>query len=270
MRRIDLELVHRQLAKSRTQAYQYLQQNRVICENKTITKPSTQVLPNQTIRLLPPTNPTEYVSRSGNKLAEALQKFSEIKTQNTICLDVGAATGGFTDVLLQKGAKQVIALDVGHSQLDPKIRHNPKVIVKEHTNIKDVVAQNLNNTPDIIVVDISFISLTKVITTIVKLTKTTTNMLLLIKPQFEVGKQKLKNKGIVTEISDQVFAIKEVVKVAQNNQLYLQGLVKNTLLGLHGNQEYFAWFNFTPSFKNKDFSQHIQNIVSGMESCKEK
>lgn len=264
MRRIDLELVQRQLVKSRTQAAQYLRQNRVVCENKIITKPATPVLPSHKIFLLPPIGENEYVSRSGNKLATMLQTFPQIETENTVCLDVGAATGGFTDVLLQKGAKQVVALDVGHSQLDLQIRNHPKVVVKEKVNIKDVTLQTLGIVPNLIVVDVSFISLTKIMSTLVQLTQPTTNMLCLIKPQFEVGKQKLGNKGIVTQVADQIFAINQVVEVAKANQLELQGLTKNVLLGLHGNQEYFAWFKVSVTSKNLDFSNYIRNIVLGV------
>ena len=180
-----------------------------------------------------------YVSRGGLKLEKALRDFG-VKTEGCVCSDSGASTGGFTDCLLQHGAKKVFAIDVGYGQLDWKIRSDPRVVVMERTNIRYVTPEQLGEPLDLSVVDVSFISLKLVLPVIKNLLKPTGQVLCLIKPQFEAGKDKVGKKGVVREKSTHKEVLDNFVALADELQFKILGLTFSPVKGPEGNIEFLA------------------------------
>jgi 23S rRNA (cytidine1920-2'-O)/16S rRNA (cytidine1409-2'-O)-methyltransferase len=215
----------------------------------------------------------DYVSRAGHKLAAALEEFTEIEIVGKICLDVGASTGGFTDVLLRYGASQVIALDVGHSQLAPSLVDNRMVINIENFNARDMTLQNLQKvvgskldqkltekTISLVVADLSFISLTLVLAQMSQVAPNA-QFVLLIKPQFEVGKTSLDASGIVNDHRLRAGAIRQVIAEAKAQGLNIQGLIKSPLPGTHGNVEFLVWLNSVETDHSVDWSGRIDELA---------
>ncbi|TCD53570.1 TlyA family RNA methyltransferase [Alloscardovia theropitheci] len=246
MQRLDKELVRRGLAPTRSRAQQLIDSHVVLVNgtNERI-KASLSVDDNDDITLNHATRSSgQYVSRGAIKLIEALELFmpeGEWDIEGKNCLDIGASTGGFTQVLLEKGAHSVIALDVGHNQLDPIVKNDNRVIDMSGVNIRHVEAENLPFMPQVVVSDVSFISLTYVIPTISRITHSGANAVLLIKPQFEVGRNKLGKGGIVTEEKYRREAIEKVTQCATLYQFDVKGVVPSAITGTHGNQEYLLW-----------------------------
>lgn len=193
-----------------------------------------------------------FVSRGGEKLAKALDVF-EIATLDRICLDGGISTGGFTDCLLQAGAKQVYGVDVGYGQVDWKLRTDDRVILRERTNIRHLTPAELYGdpvagiypaaVPDLGVVDVSFISLNKILPALALLLAPPKELVLLVKPQFEVGKGAIGKNGVVRDLSAQAGAIFGVLTAAQDLGWYYRGLTWSPLVGPAGNIEYLLWLN---------------------------
>ena len=180
-----------------------------------------------------------YVSRGGLKLEKALRDFG-VKPVGYVCSDSGASTGGFTDCLLQQGAKKVFAIDVGYGQLDWKIRSDPRVVVMERTNIRYVTPEQLGEPLDLSVIDVSFISLKIVLPAIKALLKPTGQVLCLIKPQFEAGKEKVGKKGVVREKSTHKEVLDNFVALARELQFKILGLTFSPVKGPEGNIEFLA------------------------------
>jgi 23S rRNA (cytidine1920-2'-O)/16S rRNA (cytidine1409-2'-O)-methyltransferase len=246
--RLDLELVDRGLARSRNHASALIEAKRVMVNGRAAKKSSQPVIENSEIVVL---EAVDYVSRAGHKLAKALDAFGELEIVGKIALDVGASTGGFTDVLLRRGAKHVLAIDVGHEQMVPELLDNSKVTSIEGFNARDLsvaaLAQITGWNPtrlrfEIVVADLSFISLTLVLAQIAAVAPLA-DYVLLIKPQFEVGKQSLQASGIVNDHRLRASAIKQVVDCAHDLGLGVRGLVKSELPGTHGNVEYVLWIS---------------------------
>ncbi len=192
-----------------------------------------------------------FVSRGGEKLAKALD-FFDIPISDRICLDGGISTGGFTDCLLQAGAKQVYGVDVGYGQVAWEIRQDPRVILKERTNLRHLTPEILYGTveptpdlsfPDLGVVDVSFISLIKVLSALWSLLQPPREVVLLVKPQFEVGRDRIGKKGVVRDSRDQAGAIANVLSAAQAQGWKYQGLTWSPLVGPAGNLEYLLWLS---------------------------
>jgi 23S rRNA (cytidine1920-2'-O)/16S rRNA (cytidine1409-2'-O)-methyltransferase len=215
----------------------------------------------------------DYVSRAGHKLAAALEEFTDIEIVGKICLDVGASTGGFTDVLLRYGASKVIALDVGHSQLSESLLENRMVINIENFNARDMTQENLqkvlgsrldqklnDNTIALVVADLSFISLTLVLAQMAQVAPKA-NFVLLIKPQFEVGKKSLDASGIVNDHRLRASAIRQVLEEAKVQGLNIQGLIKSPLPGTHGNVEFLVWLNSVETDHSIDWSGRIDELA---------
>jgi 23S rRNA (cytidine1920-2'-O)/16S rRNA (cytidine1409-2'-O)-methyltransferase len=185
-----------------------------------------------------------YVSRGGEKLAKALTAF-QITVAGRVCLDGGISTGGFTDCLLQAGAQQVYGIDVGYGQVAWSLRQDPRVILRERTNLRHLMPEDLYEPaqpyPDLGVVDVSFISLTKVLPALWRLLQAPREVVLLVKPQFEVGREKVGKKGVVREAKDQTEAILQVWQAAQAQGWNFKGLTWSPLLGPAGNIEYLLW-----------------------------
>ena len=250
--RLDLLLVDRGLCPSRQQAQRLIRAGEVKIGQHIIDKPGTPV-PTEadiTLKKKPP-----FVSRGGEKLAKALSAFS-IDPTDRICLDGGISTGGFTDCLLQADAKQVYGVDVGYGQVAWKIRQDPRVILKERTNIRHLSPVDLygeldgklpaeNANPSMMatlgVVDVSFISLTKVLPAFWSLLAAPREVILLVKPQFEVGREKIGKKGVVRDAVDQAGAIHQVAQSAAALGWHYQGLTWSETVGPAGNIEYLLW-----------------------------
>jgi 23S rRNA (cytidine1920-2'-O)/16S rRNA (cytidine1409-2'-O)-methyltransferase len=208
-------------------------------DGRRVDKPGTRVSDGVELELRDTREP--YVSRGGRKLAAALDHF-EISPQGFSCLDVGASTGGFTDCLLQRGAERVVALDVGRGQLDYRLRQDPRVEVMEGVNARHLAFEDLGKQFDLIVVDLSFISLTKVVPALIQFIDSEGRLLVLIKPQFEVGRGQVGKGGIVRDQNLRNRVIEQRCQDLASQGLELVGIVESKIAGAKGNLETFALF----------------------------
>jgi 23S rRNA (cytidine1920-2'-O)/16S rRNA (cytidine1409-2'-O)-methyltransferase len=238
-RRADTLLAERGLAPSRTAAAASVRAGRVRLgkDGATVEKPSELV--DEKAELLVDEG-EEFVSRGGIKLKNALGGL-RVEVDGRRCMDVGASTGGFTDCLLQSGAETVIAVDVGHGQLDWKLRQDPRVLVMERLNARALGDSYLPFRPDLITVDVSFISLAMLIAPIVATAAEQFDLLGLVKPPFELGKAKVGKGGVVREAEDRRDAIRKVAEAAEKAGLAVRGLASSGLPGPKGNRETFVW-----------------------------
>ena len=237
--RLDAELVRRGLARSRENAADLIESRSVLVGGIPATKPATQVDAETSITLAGKRE--DFVSRGGHKLAGALDAFPNISVSGKRALDAGASTGGFTDVLLKRGAIEVIAVDVGYGQLAWEIRNDPRVKVLDRTNIRHLTIEQVGEPVDLIVADLSFISLTLVLPALVTVAKTNADYLVMVKPQFEVGREKLGAGGVVRDPALRKSAVLEVAESAFDVGLGTLGVVASVLPGPSGNVEYFLW-----------------------------
>ena len=233
--RIDKLMVQRQLAGSRERARALIMAGRVLVNEQVVDKVGTRVDAATEIRLKGDDIP--YVSRGGLKLAEALQMFT-LDVAGRTAIDVGASTGGFTDCLLQKGAARVFAVDVGYGQLAWQLREDDRVVNFERTNIRTLQPEQLGEAPDLAVIDASFISLDKVLPPTLKLLQPGSDVIALIKPQFEVGKGLVGKGGVVRdpELHEQVVA--RIKALASELGCQVLGLCESPILGPKGNREF--------------------------------
>jgi 23S rRNA (cytidine1920-2'-O)/16S rRNA (cytidine1409-2'-O)-methyltransferase len=240
--RLDAELVRRGLARSRALAVAAIEEGRVRVDGRAVAKPATKVSADADLAI---EGENRYVSRAALKLLGALDAFG-VDPAGRLALDVGASTGGFTQVLLERGAREVIALDVGHGQLAPSVRADPRVRVIEGVNARTLDAAGLatasgtTERPDLVVADLSFISLTQVIPALVATVGTDADYVVLVKPQFEVGRQGVR-EGIVRDRALRHDAVSGVVWAAWDAGLATAGIVPSPVLGGNGNQEYLLW-----------------------------
>lgn len=237
MSRLDVELVNRGLARSRTIAQTLILQGAVLLNEHPAEKSSTLISPADKLEVIAD---LPYVSRAGVKLEKALDEFGFNPT-NLVILDVGASTGGFTDCLTQNGATKVYAVDVGTDQLNPELKSNPKVISIEQTDIR-----NLNSLPekvDLAVIDVSFISLTKVLLAVKKFLKPHGKIIALVKPQFEVGPDVVNKKGVVADIKLREKALQEVISWTEQNGLVFLKKIESPIHGTDGNTEYLIYLS---------------------------
>lgn len=251
-RRCDMALVERGLASSRTRAQALIDAGSVLLNGAVVGKPSVKVTAEDDLRVV---NDDGYVSRGAWKLVGAFDTFDLPSVDGAPCLDIGASTGGFTQVLLQRGASQVIALDVGHGQLAPRVARDPRVIDMSGTNIRDVTADDLPYIPSWIVSDVSFISLTYVIPVIARIlapSRQSATVILLIKPQFEVGKGNLGKNGIVHDPQLRRKAIDTVCECARQHGFVQRGLVPSPIEGTHGNEEFLLWLQWPVALDRSD------------------
>lgn len=237
--RIDIFLTEKGFVKSRSKAKEYIDSGRVTVNGITVKKAGQEVTGDEDIRLA---NPDKFVSRAGQKLESALDIFG-IDVTGLDALDLGASTGGFTDCLLQRGAKRVIALDVGRDQLDASLRRDERVFVMESTNARDIEAHDLPFAPQIVTTDLSFISQSLVYPAVARVLKKG-YFISLIKPQFEAGKENIGKGGIVKDKDGKIFSeiLKRLTLAAEQNGLILKKTVLSPILGGDGNTEYLALF----------------------------
>jgi 23S rRNA (cytidine1920-2'-O)/16S rRNA (cytidine1409-2'-O)-methyltransferase len=236
--RLDTELVRRGLAESRTAAGDLIGQRRVLVGGAIAEKSARQVAPDEPIEVIGP--PARFVSRGGEKLDHALEQFG-LDVAGVRVLDAGASTGGFTDCVLQRGALEVIAVDVGHGQLHPRLRHHDRVVVHEGVNVRHLTLEHTGGPVDVVVADLSFISLRTVVGALAGVLKPGGHVVALVKPQFEAGRIEVaRGKGVITDpdIHDRVCT--EVGEALSEAGLDVQGWVTSPITGARGNREFLV------------------------------
>ena len=262
--RLDTLLVELELCSSRQQAQRLIQAGEVLVNQQLIDKPGTEIDTTAQIEIKAR---SPYVSRGGEKLAKAIEEFA-IPVAGRICLDGGISTGGFTDCLLQAGAKRVYGVDVGYGQVDWRLRNDPRVVLRERTNLRYLPPEDLygeDEPADLAVVDVSFISLSKILPALWQLLKTPREAVLLVKPQFEVGRSRVGKKGVVRDPEDQAAAIFQVLQAAQPLGWYYRGLTWSPIQGPAGNIEYLLWLGMDSSMPTPDLKA-IQQITQSAKS----
>lgn len=241
--RLDVAIVNRGLIESRESAKRMIMAGMVLVNGQKIFKPSYEIKPEDKIEFV---EKPKYVSRGGLKLEGALEDF-EVDVNGKVCLDVGASTGGFTDCLIKKGAKLVYAIDVGYGQLDASIRNNPKVISYEKINARylDKLVEEgkikFNQSIEIVVMDVSFISVEKIILPVSRVVSNDAKFIVLIKPQFEL-EPKYVGKGGIVKNEYHTIAIEKIKKFVESNGFNVIDITSSRLKGADGNQEYFIYF----------------------------
>lgn len=253
--RLDILLIKRGLFDSREKAKAVIMSGNVLVENIPETKPGTMVNQDSNIRIKG--NVHSYVSRGGLKLEKALKVFN-IRLEDKKCIDIGASTGGFTDCMLQNGAKQVVAIDVGYGQLAWKLRNDSRVISMERTNIRNVTLEMLPELSDFASIDVSFISLKKVIPTVLGFLHDKAELVCLIKPQFEAGKDKVGKKGVVRDWKVHEQVVMDIAKFCIDIGLSVKGIDFSPIKGPEGNIEFLI---FVSKQDNELSEQQILKIV---------
>ena len=246
-KRVDVALVERGLAQSREKAQALVMSGVVYIGENKVDKASTQVTPED--ELIVRQTGTGYVSRGALKLEKGLAVFG-VEAKERVAMDLGASTGGFTDVLLQNGAAHVYAIDVGYGQLDWKIRSDPRVVVMERTNIRYVTPEQLGEPLDLSVVDVSFISLKIVLPAIKALLKPTGQVLCLIKPQFEAGKEKVGKNGVVRDPATHLEVLEQFIALAHELDFHILGLTFSPVKGPEGNIEFLGHLTLSDQPEN--------------------
>jgi 23S rRNA (cytidine1920-2'-O)/16S rRNA (cytidine1409-2'-O)-methyltransferase len=236
-KRLDYLVHERESAYSRRQIQSWIMQGKVKVNGVVITKPGTQVAEDAVIEVI--VEKPKYVGRAGLKLEYALDYF-HVDVNNLVVMDAGLSTGGFTDCLLQHGAKKVYGVDVGYGQVHEKIRHDDRVVVLERTNLRNV--RDIGEKVDLVTLDLSFISLLKVMDAVVALLKKNGQLITLIKPQFEALKHEVGRRGIVKDPAVHDAVIKRVTEGIQSYGFKLIGVVESPIEGASGNKEFLAYF----------------------------
>ncbi|MGZ6734222.1 MAG: TlyA family RNA methyltransferase [Nocardioides sp.] len=241
--RLDAELVRRNLARSREHASDLIAAGRVTVAGARATKPATGVTTDAAIVVREDPNDPDYASRGGHKLAGALEAFAALglSVEGRRCLDAGASTGGFTDVLLRHGAREVVAVDVGYGQLVWRLQQDPRVIVHDRTNVRELTTELIGGAVDVIVGDLSFISLELVLDALIGVTAPDGDLALMVKPQFEVGKDRVGRGGVVRDEALRAEAVNAVAVAAATRGWGARAVTTSPLPGPSGNIEYFLW-----------------------------
>ncbi|WP_061961979.1 TlyA family RNA methyltransferase [Demequina flava] len=239
--RLDRALHVRGLARSRSHAQQLIDAGVVSVAGRTLLKASTTVTDD--IAIVIDESEAHYVSRAAHKLLGALDVCEPLglKVAGASALDAGASTGGFTQVLLERSVARVLAVDVGHGQLVPEIAQDPRVDAREGINVRDLTASSEGAGVDLVVADLSFISLTHVIAPLADFAGPASDFVLMVKPQFEVGRSKLSSRGVVTDPRDRVAAVTQVANEMRAQGLSLHHIARSQLPGPQGNHEFFVW-----------------------------
>lgn len=239
--RIDILMQTRGIAESRTKAQAMIMAGVVLVNEQRVDKASETYSEDVVIRIKGDSPESRYVSRGGLKLEKALDEFG-IDVTGRICLDVGSSTGGFTDCLLQHGAKHVFAIDSGTNQLVWKLRNDPRVEVRENTNARKLKPADFPSAFDLIVMDVSFISVTKIFPALLDLLAPDGKIVTLIKPQFEVGRGEVGKGGIVREPEKHQRVVNEINEFANKLGLTCLGVIESPILGAEGNKEFLSLY----------------------------
>jgi 23S rRNA (cytidine1920-2'-O)/16S rRNA (cytidine1409-2'-O)-methyltransferase len=241
--RLDAELVRRGLARSREHASELIAAGRVSVNKAVAGKPATGVTTDADLVVREDPSSPDYASRGGHKLAGALEVFEPLGLQvaDRRCLDAGASTGGFTDVLLRKGAREVVAVDVGYGQLLWVLQNDPRVRVLDRTNVREIDVDLVGGPVDLVVGDLSFISLALVLDALIGVTAADGDLALMVKPQFEVGKDRLGKGGVVRDLGHRADAVLAVGEAAARRGWGARAVTTSPLPGPSGNVEFFLW-----------------------------
>lgn len=238
--RVDLLLVEKGLAASRAQAQALVMAGAVVAGEARVDKPGQLLDPELPLRVKEDAAPQRFVSRGGLKLERALQVFP-VDPRGKACADLGASTGGFTDLLLQRGAARVHAVDVGYGQLHPRLRADPRVVVRERENARFLTAQALGERADLVTGDLSFISLRLVLPAVKAILRPGGDAVLLVKPQFEVGKGEVGKGGVVRDEAKRRAALDRVEAAARDLGFEVLGEAESPIEGPAGNREWLLW-----------------------------
>lgn len=241
--RLDAELVRRGLARSREHGAELIAAGRVSVNGQRAVKAATGVTTDADLVVREDPDRPDYVSRGGHKLAGALAVFTPqgLEVTGRRCLDAGASTGGFTDVLLRAGAAEVVAVDVGYGQLAWSLQSDDRVVVHDRTNIRDLTPDLIGGPVDLVVGDLSFISLRLVLDALTGVTRPDGDLVLMVKPQFEVGRDRLGKGGVVRDVEHRVDAVTDIATAAAERGWGAVGVARSPLPGPAGNVEYFLW-----------------------------
>ena len=243
-KRLDLILVERELFETREKAKREIMAGNVIVNEQVVTKAGTMFMDNDKLKIRIK-DKLKYVSRGGLKLEKAIKTWN-LDFKDKLVLDIGASTGGFTDCALQNGAKYVYSVDVGKNQLDWKLRNDERVLSLEEMHIKDLKQEDINNEKvNFIVIDVSFISLTKVIPYFKKFLAKTGKIVMLVKPQFEVGREKIGRNGVVENEEYHDEAIKKIISFSKEGGYELLGVEDSPIRGTKGNKEFLMLLKFS-------------------------
>ena len=261
-KRLDVLLVEQGLADSREKAKAIIMSGIVYVDNNKEDKAGTTF--EETARIEVRGNTLKYVSRGGLKLEKAMNNFG-VTLEGKVCMDVGASTGGFTDCMLQNGAVKVYSVDVGHGQLAWKLRNDERVVCMEKTNIRYVTPDDIDDVIEFASIDVSFISLTKVLPAVRELMTPGGEIVCLIKPQFEAGREKVGKKGIVRELSTHIEVVQMIVDYARANGFRTLHLSYSPIKGPEGNIEYLLHITKDESRENEEFD--IRALVEESHSA---
>lgn len=256
-KRLDVLLVEQGLADSREKAKAIIMSGIVYVDNNKEDKAGTTF--EETAKVEVRGNTLKYVSRGGLKLEKAMNNFG-VTLCGKVCMDVGASTGGFTDCMLQNGAVKVYSVDVGHGQLAWKLRNDERVVCMEKTNIRYVTPEDIDDRVEFASIDVSFISLTKVLPAVKELMTENGEIVCLIKPQFEAGREKVGKKGVVRELSTHIEVVQMIVDYVRNNGFRTLDLSYSPIKGPEGNIEYLLYMTKDESRENAEFD--IKALVS--------
>ena len=261
--RLDAELVRRGLARSREHASELIAEGRVKVSGAVATKPATGITTDVAIVVREDPDRPEYVSRGGHKLAGALAAFADhgVVVEGKRCLDAGASTGGFTDVLLRHGAREVVAVDVGYGQLAWSLQSDDRVVVHDRTNIRELTLDLVGDPVDLVVGDLSFISLELVLDPLISVTSPGGELALMVKPQFEVGKDRVGKGGVVRDLGLRAEAVTAVADAAARRGWGAVAVTTSPLPGPSGNVEFFLLLRHGPaSIGADDIAAEVQRV----------
>lgn len=256
--RLDVLLVEQGLFESRENAKRHIMEGIILVNDVPVDKPGTKVPSDARLRIKGKVMP--YVGRGGYKLEKAIN-FFHLKMENAIMADIGASTGGFTDCALQHGVKKVYAIDVGTNQLDWKLRINPQVINLEKTNIKDVTMELLGERVNFISVDISFISVLKIIPAVNDILEESGQLVILIKPQFEAGRENVGKGGIITDKAIHSEVVFDTLQEFENQGFFVNGLTFSPIKGGSGNIEFLALLSKNKKTKETQMTKEFVNCI---------
>jgi 23S rRNA (cytidine1920-2'-O)/16S rRNA (cytidine1409-2'-O)-methyltransferase len=259
---VDAELVRRGLARSREHAVELIGAGRVLINGTVAVKPATAVAAGDPLLVREEPDEVQWASRGAYKLLGALAAFEPhgLSVEGKRCLDAGASTGGFTDVLLTRGAREVVAADVGYGQLVWRLRNDERVRVLDRTNVRTLTADAIGGPVELVVADLSFISLGLVLPALAQCCAPGADLLPMVKPQFEVGKERVGSGGVVRDPALRAESVREVAAAAADLGLLTRGVVASPLPGPSGNVEYFLWLR-----KQQDASREEDTAVDVSE-----
>lgn len=258
--RLDILLVEKGIITSREKAKACIMEGKVYVDGQKVDKAGEKVSASSNIEYRGEV--LKYVSRGGLKLEKAMNTWN-ISLNDKVCMDIGASTGGFTDCMLQNGAKKVFSVDVGYGQFAWKLRTDDRVVCMERTNIRYVTPEDINNELlDFASIDVSFISLKKIMPAVINLLKDNGEVAALIKPQFEAGREKVGKKGVVREISTHKEVVHDIIDFLRENSLNVLGVSFSPIKGPEGNREYLVYFtkdqNKESSFETEDIDKVVE------------